>query len=114
MLTTTEQIKIRSGYMPKPFYKMTDDEAMRFAMRQATEASETTRFATADGPRSMTNGEVEMYAGAVFSAIQYFNRRDRRHAAEMNFLRDCKARQDAQTDKGMVPSRRNEQSVYII
>lgn len=79
---TIEKLKAlsvwRSGYNPKPFYKMTDEEVRAFAIRQALDASTSIR---------MTRDEIRLYAGAVYESILYFNRIDKRHEEYMKYLK---------------------------
>lgn len=77
---------VRKGYNPKPFYKMTDAELCAFASRQALEASDTIQ---------MTQEEMQQYAVAIFGAIKYFNKRDKRHADYMLYLEECRLREEA-------------------
>ena len=77
---------VRKVYNPKPFYKMKDAELCAFASRQALEASDTIQ---------MTQEEMQQYAGAIFGAIKYFNKRDKRHADYMLYLEECRLREEA-------------------
>ena len=67
-------------YNPKPFYEMTDMQAKAFAARQAIVAS---------GSMDMTEEEMELYAGAIYGSIKYFNDHDERHAEHMVYLQEC-------------------------
>lgn len=99
--------------MTKPFYKMTEEEARSFAFRQAIGAAETTRFRTHDGTRGMDEKEVREYAGALLSAISYFNKRDPRHAEEVRYCELCRKQNE---ERAVADKQRHAErtEVYIL
>ena len=69
-------------YIPKPIVAMDDEEACRFAEKQARNAASSI---------PMKRGEVEQYASAVLSSILYFNTRSKEHHDIMRYREECRA-----------------------
>jgi len=73
---------------------MSEEELRFFAFRQAIGATETTRFRTPDGTRSMNEDEIKEYAAAILSSITFFNKRDPRYAEEMRYRELCRQQKE--------------------
>lgn len=84
---------------------MTMKEAHVFASRVAIEASETI---------DMSSDELRQFAAAIFSSINYFNRRSREHDNYMQYMALCEAQQEQARLELEEEKRRRKQALVIV
>lgn len=68
------------GYDNRPVQDISNKAASGFARKLARGAASSI---------GLSQEEAERYAGAVFGAICYFNRRSKRHAEVTRYIREC-------------------------
>ena len=71
-------LKCRS-YDPRPIHELTDAKAKAFSMRLAEDAKKT---------MSLSRDETFAYANAIYSSIQYYNKRSQAHQSHVRYLNE--------------------------